>query len=108
MEPLLGKRFVGGYFPGPDGAPPIQWSAGKTIFLSSNPWRLDVAPGTFVGVEETIFRNLCEMGRLGDRHAAQVNQFPDLQPFYSAISLLRDGSIVGPVEFFNPIGMNVY
>ena len=108
-DPLQGQRFVGGYFPGLDGgAPPIQYKDGKTVILSSNPLRLDVAPGTFVGVEEGIFRDLCAMARFGDRRAAQVNQLPSNPPFYSAISLLRDGSIVGPVEFFNPIGMNVY
>jgi hypothetical protein len=106
--PLQGKRFVGGYFPGSDGAAPIQVNDGNTVFLSSNPWRLDVAAGTFFGVEENIFRSVCAMGRAGDVAAAQVGLFPDFPPIYSGLSLLRDGSVIGPVEFFNPVGFNVY
>ena len=97
-----------GYFPGSEGTAPIQFNNGKTIFLNSNPWRLDVAPGSFFGVEENIFRGVCAMGRAGDRASGQVNRFPDIPPFYSGISLLRDGSIIGPVEFFNPVGVSVF
>jgi hypothetical protein len=106
--PLQGKRFVGGYFPGPIGTAPIHFENGRTIFLNSNPWRLDVAPGTFFGVEESIFRSICAMGRAADLRAGQVRQFPDTPSFYSGISLLRDGSIIGPVEFFDPIGVTSY
>jgi hypothetical protein len=106
--PLQGKRFVGGYFPAGTGVAPIEVGKGQAVFLASQPWRLDVGSGTFFGVEEGIFRGLCAMARVGDRLAAQVNQFPDVQPFFSGISLLRDGSIIGPIDFFNPIGLNVY
>lgn len=107
-SPLQGKRFVGGYFPGRDGSTPIELVKGQTIFLSSNPWRLDVAPGTFFGIEEKIFESVCAMGRQGDSLAGQVLRLPDIQPFYSAVSLLRDGSVIGPVDFFNPIGVMSY
>jgi hypothetical protein len=108
VPPLNGKRFVGGYFPGAHGSAPIQIENGKTIFLNSNPLRLDVASGTFFGVDESIFRQICVMARSGDLQASQVDQLPDIPPFYSAISLLRDGTVIGPVEFFNPIGFNVF
>lgn len=108
IQPLEGKRFVGGYFPGGDGIPPIEYKDGKLALLSSNPLRLDVASGTFFGIDEKIFKGLCEMGRSGVQQASQLNQIPDIRSFYSGISLLRDGTVIGPVDFFNPIGLNAY
>ena len=108
MGPFLGKRFVGGYFPGPNGCEILTLESGKPHFLSSNPFRLDVAPGTFFGLEERIFQGLCVMARNGDRSASDLNQLPDIPLFDSAVSLLRDGSVVAPVQFFRPIGLQVY
>jgi hypothetical protein len=48
------------------------------------------------------------MVRFGDQQATQVNQLPDVQPFSSGVSLLRDGSVIGPIEFFKPLELNVY
>ncbi|GAB0118751.1 hypothetical protein [Acidisoma sp. 7E03] len=98
--PYQGRRFVGGYFPGPDGVQPIQISDGKIAFLPENPLRLDYASGTFFGVEENVFRTVCEAARTGSMRAVQPLEEPVF--FYSAISFLRDGSIVGPVDFFRP------
>lgn len=102
MPPYGGMRFVGGYFPGADGVASIQMSDGKVFFLPQNPLRLDYASGTFFGVEEKVFRTICQAARTG--RADQVE--PLLEPvfFYSAISFLRDGSIMGPVDFFRPQG----
>jgi hypothetical protein len=106
--PLDGIRFVGGYFPGSDGIAPFNVENGKIVFVPENPFRLDVARGTFFGIEEGIFKSLCAMARFGDQLAAQVTLFPDIPFFFSGLSVLRDGSIIGPLEFFRPIGMNVY
>jgi len=65
------------------------------------PFRLDVGSGTFVGVEESIFRNVTTMARFGTRTAGEMRQLvEEIQPFYSGFSLLRDGSVMGPIEFF--------
>jgi hypothetical protein len=55
IGPLAGTRFVGGYYPSPGGALPVREQDGKLIFGSPDPFRLDVARGTFFGVEEKIF-----------------------------------------------------
>lgn len=106
--PLQGKRFVGGYFPGRDGVSSLRLENGRTVFLSSDPLRLDVTPGTFFGVEETIFKGICLMARRGDALAAQLQQFPDIPFFDSGGSVLRDGSIIAPIHYFNPLNVVVY
>lgn len=106
--PLQGKRFVGGYFPGHDGGASITLQNGKPHFLSTNPFRLDIAPGTFFGVEERIFEGLCAMARNGDRMAGDLNRLPDIPLFDSSVSILRDGSVVAPVQYFDPIGFQTY
>jgi hypothetical protein len=42
------------------------------------------------------------MVRGGLELAERVVPFDRVEPFYSAISVLRDGSIVGPLDFFAP------
>ncbi len=106
--PLQGKRFVGGYFPGRDGAMPVRLESGRIFFLNTDPFRLDVAPGTFFGVEETIFKGLCQMARRGDELAIQLEQFPDIPFLDSSASVLRDGSIIAPIHYFNPLNVVVY
>lgn len=102
MPPYDGMRFVGGYFPGPDGIAPIQINGGKLVFLPENPLRLDYASGTFVGVEEKVFQAICDAARTG--RSEEVQPLAEPVFFYSAISFLRDGSIMGPVDFFRPQG----
>jgi len=101
--PLKGKRFVGGYY-SPDG---IYLSLYRTIddywAEDTDSLRLDGARATFFGIEENIFRQIIQIARMGLNMAAQVQQFGPVEPFYSAISVHRDGTIIGPVEFFRPI-----
>lgn len=101
--PLKGKRFVGGYYPSADGIHPIADANGKVWFRAADPLRLDVGRGTFVGVEENIFKQVTDMARRGAAQASQIQSFEDIQFFYSAISILRDGSVIAPVEFFVPV-----
>jgi hypothetical protein len=95
---------VGGYYPSPGGALPVREQDGKLIFGSPDPFRLDVARGTFFGVEEKIFRQLVAVARRGTVLAAEISRFEQIQPFYSAVSILRDGSAIGPLEFFGVAG----
>jgi hypothetical protein len=104
---LHGKRFVGGYFPGSEGVDPMtmRLDGDRFAFMNANPLRLDVAPATFFGVEENIFKGLCAIAREGDQRAPQLDRFPDVPFFDSGASVLR---VVAPIQYFTPIGPQVY
>jgi len=102
IGPLAGKRFVGGYYPSSEGAPNISVEDGKISYIEPNPLRLDIRHATFIGIEENIFGQVVAFAR-GQGRADSVSHFDQAQFFYSAISILLDGSIIGPVEFFRPI-----
>lgn len=105
--PMNGRRFVGGYFPGPIGTPSIAVVDNKPVVLSADPFRLDIAAGTFVGLEEKIFEALCMIARQGDAQIQELST--DAIPFfYSAVSILRDGSAIAPLEFFRPVAQSMY
>jgi hypothetical protein len=108
--PLHGKRFVGGYFPGREGLDPVRvdLDKGRVAFFNANPLRLDVAPATFFGLEETIFEGICTVARRGDQLASQLAHLPDIPFFDSAASVLRDGSIIAPVQYLNPVGVRIF
>jgi hypothetical protein len=108
--PLHKKRFVGGYFSRNRGADPLQikLDGGQIAFLNNNPLRLDVSPAAFFGLEESIFRGICAIARNGDQQASQLPQLSDVPFFDSAASVLRDGSILAPIHYFNPLGLQIY
>ncbi len=97
-------RFVGGYFPGGDGTTlPVEITAdGKIIRHVPSPLRLDIASGTFIGIEEHVFRILADTARRGPDAIDQLERAPQAGGYYSGLSYLRDGHIMGPVEFFLP------
>ena len=96
-------RFVGGYWPSPNGNLPFGIQNGNIVANPHDPLRLDSGQGTFFGVEESIFRSLVSVARTGNHQIGQIPTLESIAPFYSAISLLRDGSVVGPVELFFPV-----
>lgn len=104
LPTLKGLRFVGGYFPtDPDGTLPIAMDDGKIVVRFSEPFRLDISPGTFIGIEEGIFRRLVDAARNGP---LVINEMPRLERRvigFSGASLLRDGHILGPIELFYPV-----
>jgi hypothetical protein len=104
--PLEGMLFAGGYYPAMNGAPPFQFTQDGKIVQSFTPFRLDVGAGTFVGVELDIFRSVVKMARVETHTNSTIGQLDErlVQPFYSAFSLLRDGSVIAPIEFFAPTG----
>jgi len=99
------KRYVGGYWPDSDGNLPFVVEDNTVIFRQPDPFRLDIGRGTFFGLDESVFTRVSLMAREGRSLATEVKPMEDVSPFYSAISLLRDGSILGPVDFFRPVGM---
>ena len=100
--PLQGARFVGGYFPSEGGPSLTQRADGKVEWSFSDPLRLGQGRGTFFGLEERIFKHIVRIARVGQSAARDVPSFEEVQPFYSAISILRDGSVIGPLDFFSP------
>lgn len=105
---LANKRFVGGYYITSDGYEPIILVNGQIQYRSQHPFRLDIARGTFLGVEEEVFKKMCAIVRGSDSSRVELHPLADTPGIYSAISLLRDGSIVGPVDFFEPSEFSVY
>jgi len=108
MEPLKGVRFVGGYYPSAAGSLPVRQVDGRIIFDLADPQRLDVGCGRFFGVEEKIFQQVVGLARGGTSLARQIGHFEQIEPFYSGISVLRDGSVIGPIEFFFPVQQAVF
>lgn len=102
IDPLKGRRFVGGYF-SPDETPAFQITDDKFVARRSDPFRLDGPRATFFGVEEKIFRQIVSVCRSAGRLNEQVNQLENIELIYSGISMLRDGSVIGPAEFFLPV-----
>ncbi|MCA9201156.1 MAG: hypothetical protein KDA87_26630 [Planctomycetales bacterium] len=100
---LPNMRFVGGYWPSPDGTLPFAIEDGRAIARPPDPFRLNAGRGTFFGVEESVFRQVAAVARFGLQRAADIRPLNDVAPFYSAISFLRDGTVIGPAEFFFPV-----
>lgn len=102
--PYQGMQFVGGFYPPTSGTVQVRQEKDRLIFGPDNSFRLDAAYGTFLGVEANIFRQLVSIARQGPTVAAEIRPLPSIEFFYSGVSLLRDGSIIGPLEFFAFLG----
>lgn len=103
IGPFAGRRYVGGYYPSGDGAIRARELDGKITFVPDDPFRLDTGHATFLGLEEIIFKQLVGIARGGPRLAAEVSQSEQILPFYSGVSMLKDGSVLGLLDFFNPV-----
>jgi hypothetical protein len=107
FPPLRDQAFVGGYYLASDDSPWRLGEDGKVIFRQRAPFRLGVPRGTFFGLDETTFRSMVDLARRGSSASDALR--PQGTDFvYSAISRLRDGSIVAPIEFFAPTGTIAY
>jgi hypothetical protein len=104
-----GRRFVGGLLPdrsthmhfapwrlyrGGDGS--LRW-----FIPSTSPFVL-ARPSTFFGVDERAFNNLLAAARRGG------DAFHDVEPTEvptqtGSLSLLRDGTVLGPSNYFAPV-----
>lgn len=108
MGNLENQRFVGGYYPSSVKELPIRSIDGQITIVSSDPFRLDRGAGTFFGLEESIFAAICDRARSRGNVGPEIESFPHTEHLYSGISALRDGSIIGPLEFFRPIEQATY
>lgn len=96
LGPMQGRRFVGGYFCPPGTDLTIREQDDKFFFGPAHPFRLGRERGTFFGLEESIFRALVQAARSAQR-LPQIPPLQEIVPFHSAVSILRDGSILAPV-----------
>jgi hypothetical protein len=101
--PLNGQRFVGGYYPSNPLLPAFSISDSGITRHYGDPLRLDVGQGTFFGVAENVFRSIVSLVRRQSIGPIEVPTFEQIEPFYSAISVLRDGSLMAPLEFLQPV-----
>lgn len=106
MGPLQGERFIGGYFAN-NGEPRIVKDGDRFQFGPPNPLQLGSPRPTFFGLHEKAFRAIAEIARRGLDRAADMPRLPAIR-FYSAISMLRDGSTISPLEFLIPEGQVTY
>jgi hypothetical protein len=98
------RYFVGGYYARDTDQSLIDLVGGQITRRSSDPFRLGVHSGTFVGIELKVFKHLVSVAR-GVR--GLLEGLPEVDPVrdvYSGISMLRDGSIIGPLWMFIPLG----
>ncbi|MGO4309128.1 hypothetical protein AB4Z35_04500 [Pseudomonas sp. KB_15] len=96
------RLFVGGYHAGATGQPLIEFVDNRIVRHSSDPFRLGLHTGTFVGIDYSVFKHLVGVSR-GD--SSLLDNVPEVDPIkdlYSGISMLRDGSIIGPLQMFTP------
>ena len=100
--PLQGRRFVGGYYAVGGVGARIREAGGSISFESWDPLRLDLPGFTFFGLEENILRQVVEVARSRSPEAADIEPFQLTEFFYSGFSVLRDGSVLAPLEFMVP------
>ena len=106
FAPFKGLRFVGGYYQSGGGHDPfIMTAEGHATLNLLRPLRLDLAKGTFVGLEIGQFKQIVEAARRGTDALSNLSALDRFPFVYSAISYLRDGSILGPAEIFRPINI---
>lgn len=103
VPPLQGKRFVGGYFPAEEGRLPIEIDQGRIIVRAADPLRLDVAGGTFFGVEESIFEKVMTGAREGPRDMRDLPRLREIPFVDSSVSMLADGTAIAPVQMLMPV-----
>jgi hypothetical protein len=105
--PLKGRRFVGGHFPRED-ATLVRVRDGEDQFVvrGSPPWVLGSHGPAFFGLEESIFRNVVKFARGAERATRGIEPLPAIPFFYSAVSVLRDGTLLSPVEFLKLVALS--
>jgi hypothetical protein len=100
--PLAGRRFIGGYFSEDDRVPVPRENNGRVFFVRPDRLRLDRPSHAFFGVEEDIFKQVVRFARSQSQLIQEISLFDEISSFYSGFSVLRDGSAMGPLDWFSP------
>jgi hypothetical protein len=112
--PLRGSRFVGGMIPD---RLAVAWEPWWPFFDFDERelrhfWRFRrraapfvlSRPPLFFGLEETVFNKVVGVARRGLDAASEIEQVR-VPEQTGSLSLLRDGTVLGPVTYFEPIGV---
>ena len=102
------RYFVGGHYAKDTTESLVEFKNGHIMHRSRDHFRLGVHSGTFVGVELSVFEHLVKVAR-GDRRL--LDGLPEVEPvrdLYSGLSMLRDGSVIGPFSMFIPVRLESY
>lgn len=108
LDTVKNRRFVGGYYPGPTGESAFKLQDGNLVRRPVDPFRLDQPLGTFVGLEVEVFRSLVASCRSTGVVGPRLPRIDPGERIYSAISLLRDGSVLGPMDLFTPVAFETF
>lgn len=96
-SPYKKSKFVGGLYSTTGELRLMRLNDGS-ITVSTNPLRLDLPVGTFFGLDLEIFTHVVNSVRNGRDGIGQIQVREEVQDFYNAVSVLRDGSIIAPAE----------
>ncbi len=104
---LENRRFVGGiplydrtFHPLP---PWIHYINEIAILLRGRARRFLVPPQLFFGVEEVVFRIVTQALRRRSQERNQVPPPVNVPDELGVLSLLRDGTVIGPEDYFEPV-----
>ena len=93
----------GGYFAVQASEERRSNTAAGAMWPRPDPFRLDLPQATFFGLEEGILRQVVNSARGGFAASRLIESFDNTEFFYSGFSVLRDGSSLAPVDFFEPV-----
>ncbi|WJV25576.1 MULTISPECIES: hypothetical protein [Pseudomonas] len=96
------RQFVGGYYAGTTDSAAIELVDNRIVRRNSDALRLGLHTGTFVGIELSVFKHLVNVSRSDSSLLDEVPEVDPIRDVYSGISMLRDGSIIGPLQMFVP------
>ena len=109
VPPFKGVKFFGGYYPSPGSGsrPRFHWDENlkQFVIVDVDPFDISRQSLTFFGVEEKIARTLARRA-YGQGDLRNLPQLEGVDaPRDSAMSALRDGTILAPIEYFRPVTM---
>lgn len=98
--PLAGEEFIGGFY---------QTRAGRLPVLTGKGWQMPIELGqghaVFVGLKRSI---AVEVSRAARGELSALDQLPELRPegaWSSEFSWLPDGTVLAPLDYFAPSGI---
>ncbi|RRW39955.1 hypothetical protein EGJ52_23185 [Pseudomonas luteola] len=107
------RYFAGGYYAKYTKWPSVDLDTWLSMHRRWDPWlsmhrrwdpsRLGIHSGTFVGVELSVFEHLVKVARGDERLLDYLPEVEPVRELYSGLSMLRDGSVIGPLSMFIPV-----
>ena len=107
--PLQGRQFVGGYYSRDDVQISEDTNRQTLVFGAKNVFDLQAPNVTFFGLEIDVYRSLLEFART-DISRLNIQPAFELETLFfdSSASILRDGSIIAPIQYLRLIGVTAF